>query len=185
MTTYYHGSDKLFDRFDLSHALEGTSRAKYGYGIYVTSSYRSAAHYAGSNPTAQQYYVYTIEVPEKTEDNCIGYKQPVHPSIVRRAEAKLGITIPEKATLLGKDFRVFLSKQLTGTDDLAGKMAASKFLTDIGVEFMEWPFLWKYPERGSNLAAFDDTKVKMVRIDEVELKNKQLVEGSQRLVKAF
>ena len=49
MTTYYHGSPKIFDRFDLAHALEGDGKVKFGYGVYVTSHYRTAAHYSGAN----------------------------------------------------------------------------------------------------------------------------------------
>ena len=41
MAIYYHGSPLLFDMFDLSHALEGDGKAKYGYGAYVTEAYAS------------------------------------------------------------------------------------------------------------------------------------------------
>ena len=186
MATYYHGSSKLFDRFDLAHALEGDGKVKYGYGVYVTSSYRSAAHYAGTNPTAQHYYVYTVEIPEKTEDNYIAIRQPVPISIVQRAEAKLGVAIPEKVKLDGKVFRKYLAEQLTGEVDLEGEKAASRFLLSIGVEFIEWPFLWKYPDRGTNRAVLDDGKVRLLQVEEVDLdKKEQLVEGSQRLIKVF
>ena len=43
METFYHGTQKLFDRFDLSHAKEGTG-LKFGFGVYVTQKYESAAH---------------------------------------------------------------------------------------------------------------------------------------------
>ena len=46
MQTFYHGTSVLFPKFDLSHALEGDGKVKFGYGVYVTSHYRSAAHYA-------------------------------------------------------------------------------------------------------------------------------------------
>lgn len=49
---FYHGSHVLFDEFDLSHALEGDGKVKFGYGVYVTSSYNSAAHYSGADPDA-------------------------------------------------------------------------------------------------------------------------------------
>lgn len=49
---FYHGSHILFDEFDLSHALEGDGKVKFGYGVYVTSSYNSAAHYSGADPDA-------------------------------------------------------------------------------------------------------------------------------------
>ena len=148
MTTYYHGSSKVFDRFDLAHALEGDGKVKFGYGVYVTSHYRTAAHYSGANPSATRFYVYSVEIPEKTEDNYIAFQQPVQPSVVQRAEAKLGTVIPEKQTLDGKV-------------DLAGEKAAAKFLLDIGVEFIEWPYHWKNPALGTNRAVLDDGKVRI------------------------
>lgn len=45
MTTFYHGSSALFDKFDLAHVLEGDGKVKFGYGVYLTSSFKSAAHY--------------------------------------------------------------------------------------------------------------------------------------------
>ena len=55
MQTFYHGTSVLFPKFDLSLALEGDGKVKFGYGVYVTSHYRSAAHYAGANPAATQH----------------------------------------------------------------------------------------------------------------------------------
>ena len=46
MAIYYHGSSVLFKSFDLSHALEGDGKVKFGYGVYLTSRYERAAHYA-------------------------------------------------------------------------------------------------------------------------------------------
>lgn len=181
METYYHGTSALFKEFDLAHALEGDGKVKFGYGVYVTSKYRTAAHYAGANPTATTFYVYTVEIPEEKEDNYIAFKQPVHPHIIQKTEAKLGISVPEKMTLDGKDFRKWLAKKLTGKVDLAGEKAASEFLDSIGVDYIVWPYNWKNPEAGTNRAILNDKKVKVIRIDQVELdEKKQLVEGSER-----
>lgn len=180
MQTFFHGSSVLFPKFDLSHALEGDGKVKFGYGVYVTSHYRSAAHYAGANPAAQQYYVYTVEVPDMLEDNYIAFKEPVCPSILKRAEEKLGEAVPEKFVKDGKDFRKFLAKKLTGKVDLEGEKAASAFLTSIGVDFIVWPYNWKNPSLGTNRAILDDNNVRIVSVDQVQLDNKkQLVEGSQ------
>ena len=46
MAIYFHGSSVLFKSFDLSHALEGDGKVKFGYGVYLTSRYERAAHYA-------------------------------------------------------------------------------------------------------------------------------------------
>lgn len=43
----YHGSSaEPFDRFSLDHALEGDGKVKFGWGVYVTEKYGTAAHYA-------------------------------------------------------------------------------------------------------------------------------------------
>ena len=184
MQTFYHGSSVLFSKFDLAHALEGDGKVKFGYGVYVTSHYRSAAHYAGANPASTSYYVYTVEVPDIREDNYITFKQPVNPIIVSKAEEKLGESIPEKFINDGKDFRKFLAKKLTGKVDLEGEKAASAFLVNIGVDFIEWPYNWKNPALGTNRAILDDNNVKIVRVDQIELDNKkQLIEGSQKPIR--
>ena len=181
METYYHGTSVLFKEFDLAHVLEGDGKVKFGYGVYVTSKFRTAAHYAGANPTVTTFYVYTVEIPEEKEDNYIAFKQAVHPHIIQNTEAKLSITVPEKMMADGKDFRKWLAKQLTGKVDLAGEKAASEFLDSIGVDYIVWPYNWKNPDAGTNRAILNDKKIKVIRIDQVELdKKKQLVEGSEK-----
>lgn len=143
MEIFYHGSSVLFDRFDLSHVLEGDGKVKFGYGVYLTSSFKSAAHYSGANKSATTHFVYTVEIPELTDDNHIDFKQPVHLDIVKRAEQKLGHTIPQKFTLDGKDFRKYLAKILGGGSDVRSEKLASEFLNCIGVEFITWPYSWK------------------------------------------
>lgn len=198
MATFYHGSSVLFSRFDLAHVLEGDGKVKFGYGVYLTSSFKSAAHYSGANKSATTHYVYTVEVADLTEDNHIDFKQAVHPSIIARAEQKLGIAIPQKATLDGKDFRKFLAKHfenqicidlaegysLKEALHLMGEQSASEFLTSIGVDFITWPYSWKNPSLGLNIAVLDDKNVKIVAVHQVELDNKQqLIEGTEKEVK--
>jgi len=184
MEIFYHGSPNCFSEFDLAHALEGDGKVKFGYGVYVTSHYRSAAHYAGSNPEAKHFYVYTVAVPSMGGANFIAFKQPVNPFIVARAEEKLGEKIAEKVVQDGKDFRKFLAKRLTGKVDLEGEKAASQFLLSIGVDFILWPYNWKNPGLGTNRAILDDQKVRILKVEEVDLdEKKQLVEGSERTVK--
>ena len=184
METFYHGSPNLFSEFDLSHALEGDGKVKFGYGVYVTSSYRSAAHYAGVNPHSKHHYVYTVAVPSMGEVNYIAFKQPVHPFIATRAEEKLGAAVPEKYLQDGKDFRKFLAKRLTGKVDLEGEKAASQFLLSIGVDFITWPYNWKNPTLGANRAILDAQKVSILKVEEVDLdEKKQFIEGSERNIK--
>lgn len=198
MAIYYHGSSSLFERFDLTHVLEGDGKVKFGYGVYLTSSFKSAAHYSGANKSAMTHYVYTVEVAELTDDNHIDFKKPVHPSIIRLSEQKLGISIPEKITLDGKDFRKFLAKHfekqicidsvagqpMKTALHLAGEQSASEFLSSIGVDYICWPYRWTNPSLGLNMAVLDDKKVEIIDIHQVELNNKQqLIEGSEKEVK--
>lgn len=182
METYYHGSHALFGRFDLDHALEGDGKVKFGYGVYVTSKYTSAAHYSGANPYATDHYVYTVEIPERTATNCIAFKEPVHSAILAAAEARLGVSVPEKYIQdAGKEFRKFLAMKLTGQKKvtLEGEKAATAFLLSIGVELIEWPYNWKNPASGINRAVLDDSKVRIIRVDSIRLDDKkQLIEAS-------
>lgn len=201
MATFFHGSSVYFEKFDLSHALEGDGKAKFGYGIYVAGTYESAAHYAFNKkrPDNKDYYVYTVEVPDFNEDNCLSLlkEQPVAESIVRRAEEKLGESIPAEAKVEGKFFRKYLANRVTGNTKsvnkmidkatVEGEMAASAFLKGIGVELIRWPHDWGKPEGEMNLAVLDDAKVRIVKIEKVELdpKKHQLVPGSEKLIKKF
>ena len=201
MAISFHGSSVLFDSFDLSHALEGDGKAKFGYGVYVAGTYESAAHYAFNKkrPDNKDYYVYTVEVPDFNEDNCLSLlkEQPVAESIVRRAEEKLGESIPAEAKVEGKFFRKYLANRMTGKMQSVNKMidkatvdgekAASAFLKEIGVELIRWPHSWTNPEGEMNLAVLDEAKARIVKIEKVELDpvKHQLVPGSEKLIKKF
>ena len=161
MEIFYHGSNALFDHFDLSNALKGNGKIKFGYGVYVTSHYSSAVHYASVNKEATDFYVYTLAVPELKEGNYIAFKQRVHFEIIQRAEEKLNTMIPEKEKQDGKEFRKFLAKRLTGKADFQGEKAAADFLDSIGVVCIVWPYNWKKPEAGTNRAIFDASKIKI------------------------
>ena len=199
---FYHGSSaEPFDRFSLEHALEGDGKVKFGWGVYVTEKYTTAAHYAFNKhrPENKDFYVYTVEIPERTDDNCLSLlkRVPVADSIVQRAEAKLGESIPADAKVEGIPFRKYLANKLTGTDlpikkmidkaTVAGEKAAAEFLASIGVDLIEWPYNWQKPEAEKNMAVLDDRKVRIIRIEKVELdpKGHQLIEGSQTIVKEF
>ena len=201
MAIFYHGSSVLFDRFDLSHAREGDGKAKFGFGVYVSEEYASAAHYAFNKhrPENDTYYVYTVETPDRTEGNCLSLfkRVAVNASIVERTEARLGATLPPEALVEGKPFRKYIGnvlvgnrgtvRQMTGSASFEAEKAASAFLLSIGVELIEWPHgSWSNPKKVDR-AVLDDAKVRIVRIEQVDLtpKDHQLVEGSARLIKEF
>lgn len=197
MAIFYHGTPKLFDKFDLSHALEGDGKVKFGYGVYVTERYATAAHYAAGRDKVvdpnKHYYVYTIEVPEKKEDNYLRSIGDVHPDIIKRAEKKIGETIPAEVTCSGKLFRKWIgnrcigmtgtAKKLSGSASLDAEKAATQFLLEIGVDFLEWPVAQTVPDGLQNRAILDDSAVRITNIEEVQLDDKmQLIEGSQNKV---
>ena len=76
---------------------------------------------------------------------------------------------------------------MTEKATVLGEKAASEYLLGIGVDLIEWPYNWQKPEEEKNFAVLSDGKVRVLRIDKVELdsKNHQLIEGSQTLVKEF
>lgn len=199
---FYHGSSaEPFDRFSLDHALEGDGKVKFGWGVYVTEKYSTAAHYAFNKhrPENKEFYVYTVEIPDRTPDNCLSLLKgvPVAESIVNRVEAKLGETIPAEAKVEGIPFRKYLANKLTGEykpvkkmidkATVEGERAASEFLSSLGVDLIEWPYNWQKPEAEKNMAVLDDRNVRIVRIERVELdpKGHQLIEGSQQIIKEF
>ena len=199
---FYHGSSaEPFDRFSLEHALEGDGKVKFGWGVYVTEKYTTAAHYAFNKhrPENRNFYVYTVEIPDRSDDNCLSLLKgvPVTDSIVKRVEAKLGTTIPAEAKAEGIPFRKFLANKLLGLDlpvkkmidkaTVAGEKAASELLSSVGVDLIEWPYNWQKPQAEKNMAVLDDKKVRIVRIEKVELdpKGHQLIEGSRHIIKEF
>ena len=199
---FYHGSSaEPFDKFSLEHALEGDGKVKFGWGVYVTEKYPTAAHYAFNKhrPENKDFYVYTVDIPGRTPDNCLSLLKgvPVADSIVKRVEAKLGEPVPAEAKVEGIPFRKYLANKLTGQNlpvkkmidkaTVAGEKAASEFLAGIGVDLIEWPYNWQKPEAEKNMAVLDDRNVRIVRIEKVELdpKGHQLIEGSQQLIKEF
>lgn len=187
MEVYYHGTARLFDEFDLSHVLEGDGKVKFGYGVYLTQTYRSAALYAGkADKQSPVHYVYTVEVPELTPDNHLRYKAPVAEAIVSRTEKKMGRTVPAKVTQDGKDFRKWLATELTGSKkvDVKGEKAAAEFLDSIGVIASVWPYSWTNPDSTLNRAVFNEKNVKIVKIESVELDAKgEFIPGSEKLIK--
>ncbi|MBR7004588.1 MAG: hypothetical protein IKI00_06420 [Bacteroidales bacterium] len=199
---FYHGSSaEPFNRFSLDHALEGDGKVKFGWGVYVTEKYSTAAHYAFNKhrPENKDFYVYTVEIPDRTPDSYLSLLKgvPVAESIVNRVEAKLGETIPAEAKVEGIPFRKYLANKLIGEDKpvkkmidkatVEGEKAASEFLSSLGVDLIEWPYNWQKPEAEKNMAVLDDRNVRIVRIERVELdpKGHQLIEGSQQIIKEF
>ena len=127
-----------------------------------------------------------------TEDNHLFSVRPVHPSIIERTEKALGEQIPAEARAVGKFFRKYVGNrltgksgtvnQLTGKADLEAEKAAAKFFSEIGLEFFAWPQAQSKPNGLTNRVVLNIDKIRIVRIDKVELDPKkfQLVEGSEK-----
>jgi len=173
----FHGSPELFGRFDLSRAGAGTG-IKYGFGVYLTESERSAVHY--SNPRslkgtkAPSHYLYTVEAPDLTSDNHLKSNPPPSAAIVARVEDKLGVAAPANVLAHGKLFRKWVGMTLTGARDngLAEERAAAEFLNGLGILFNVWPTAQTKPDGEKNVAVFSDSNVQIVKIEKIDVELK-------------
>jgi hypothetical protein len=191
METFYHGTSVLFKQFDIAHALEGDGKIKHGAGIYLTTGYKRAAHYSCKRPGSTDFYVYTVEIPDLSTDNCIEFKEAVSPSIIHRAEEKLGESISHEVTTDGKLFRKYIAMKLAGkkknekltADD---EIAAADFLVRIGVIYNKVPFIWAKPVVHYDVIVMKADVMKIIKVEKVDLaidkktKKPELVEGSEK-----
>lgn len=171
----FHGSPFLFDKFDLSGAGEGTG-IKFGMGVYLTEAEASAVHYSQPRnmELMPEHYLYTVEIPELTEDNHLVSAQPVAPTIIKKVEAKLGIETPMRVKSEGKEFRKWLGKTLTGAkkNDFASEKAAAELLNSLGVLYNVWPTAMTKPDGAKNIAVFDAANVKILKCERIEIEHK-------------
>ena len=152
-------------------------------------------------------------MPNKTDGNCLPYYGVSIPSIIiSRVEERLGEILPDfikgsgrdaegKGVSLGKFLRKYIAHRLSGIakeklatekqvdkkTNLAAEIKASEFLLSLGVLFIEWPQgTWgKYPNCKKNIAVLDPSKIKVVKVEEVDLdKDAEYVDGSRRPVTA-
>ena len=194
--TFYHGTCNLFDKFSLSFLGSGEGKSKFGQGIYITSSYKTAALYAAKAAKANGkkcYYVYTVEVPVLTENNHIFSCKPVNQDVINRVEKEIGQTIPEEVKSVGKLFRKYLGNLLTGqlgtikkmmgkADSVAEK-AVSQFLNSVDIVYLAWPQSQTKPEGDTNRAVLNEEDIRIIKIEQVEVDEKnKLIENSVKLV---
>ncbi len=184
MMKLYHGSPVLFDRFDLSKAGDGTG-IKFGFGVYLTEVEASAVHYSQPRDVelTPDHYLYTVEIPELTEDNHLVSAKPVSPIIIYKVEEKLGVAIPEKVKAQGKEFRKWVGKTITGAKK-AGfeeEKDASELLNSVGVLYNVWPQAQGKPNGPRNIAVFDDANVHIVKREHINVEAKKVC-GSTKWV---
>ena len=129
-----------------------------------------------------------------TDDNHLFSNRSVHPSIIERTEKKLGELIPEEAKVTGKFFRKYVGNRAMGNQGTVKKLidnsglevekAASKFFREIGLEYFAWPQAQTKPDGLTNRVVLNIDKIRIVRIDEVEIdpKSHKFIEGSQKEV---
>ena len=193
---FFHGSYRLFDHFTLNHLGEGEGKSKFGHGIYITSSYKTAALYAGKagkRQGADTFYVYTIEVPVMTDENHLFSCKPVTTLVAARIEKALGETIPEQAKSLGKFFRKYVGnvltnkrgtvKQMTDKADDAAEDAATSFLNENGIIYLAYPYAQTKPDGDTNRAVLNENDIRIVKVEQVDVDEKnKLIEGSERVI---
>lgn len=175
MTIYYHGSPALFDAFDLSAAGQGTG-INFGFGIYLTEVEATAVHYSQPRgmELTEKHYLYTVEIPELTEDNHLISARPVAASIVKRVEEKLGVKAPEKVMAAGKLFRKWVGKTLIGSkkNGFAEEKAAAELLDGLGVLYNVWPNAQTKPDGPKNITVFNAANVRILKVEEIEIVRK-------------
>lgn len=185
----FHGSPVLFDKFDLSGAGEGTG-IKFGFGVYLTEVEKSAVHYSQPRhiELTPNHYLYTVEIPDLTEDNHLVSAKPVPASIVSRVEKRLDQKAPAKALAKGLEFRKWVGTVITGAQK-AGfpeEKAAAELLDSIGIIYNVWPTAQGNPEGPKNIAVFNANRVCIVKREHIEIENKckkwVLIEGTRKEV---
>ena len=194
--TFYHGTCYLFDRFSSAFLGAGEGKSKFGHGIYITSSYKTAALYAAKAAKAngkECCYVYTVEVPMITDDNHIFSCKPVNEDVVQRVEKEIGEAIPDEVKSAGKLFRKYLGNLLTGQRSTVKKMMSkadataesvvAEFLNKIGVVYLAWPQSQTKPDGDTNRAVLNANDIRIVKIEQVDVNEKnRLIEGSERVI---
>lgn len=199
MEVFYHGTCRLFDSFDPNRLGSGEGKSKFGHGIYITSSYETAALYASKVAKCHGSdckYVYTLEVPDLTNNNHVFSCKPVNPIVAERLQTALGETIPEEAKSLGKFFRKYIGnvlignrktiKQMTGSASSEAEDAVTKFLNENGVISLAWPQAQTKPDGDTNRAVLNAECIKILKIEQVQTNDKnKLIKGSETLVKEY
>lgn len=199
MEVFYHGTCRLFDSFDPNRLGSGEGKSKFGHGIYITSSYETAALYASKVAKCHGSdckYVYTLEVPDLTDNNHVFSCKPVNPIVAERLQTALGEIIPEEAKSLGKFFRKYIGnvlignrktiKQMTGSASSEAEDAVTKFLNENGVIFLAWPQAQTKPDGDTNRAVLNAECIKILKIEQVQTNDKnKLIKGSETLVKEY
>ena len=183
----------MFKNFSLEYIGEGEGKSKFGQGVYITSSYASAALYAakaGKANGVEMFYVYTVEVPELTAGNNVFSCKPVTEEVRVRIENVLGEQIPTEAIAAGKLFRKYVGnlltnqkgtiKQMIGKANDIAERTVSKFFKDNGIIYLAWPQAHTKPDGDTNRAVLDEECIRIVKIEQVcvDAKNR-LIEGSQ------
>ena len=196
---FYHGSCYLFDKFSSAFLGAGEGKSKFGHGLYITSSYKTAALYAAKAAKANgkdSCYVYTVEVPLLTDDNHIFSCKPVDKDVTERTEKEIGEAIPNEAKTAGKLFRKYLGNLLTGQRTTIKKMmskadtvaesAVAEFLNKIGIVYLAWPQSQTKPDGDTNRAVLNDNDIRIVKVEQVKVDdNNKLVEDSAIEIKSF
>ena len=171
----YHGSPHLFDHFELTGAGKGTG-IKFGHGVYLTESEASAVHYSQPRHVelSPKHYLYTVEIPDLTDDNHLISAKPVADSIIHRVEARLGTTVPEEAKNAGKELRKWIGTMLTGAKKAGPEeeKRAAEFLDSIGVIYNVWPTAQTKPDGPKNIAVFEASHTRIVKVEEIEIEQK-------------
>ena len=123
---------------------------------------------------AQKHYLYTVEIPDLKDGEYLVSAKPVEESIVAAVESKLGVKAPENIKAAGQEFRKWIGTTLTGAKkaDFIEEKKAAELLESIGVHYNVWPQAQSKPDGFKNIAVFDASRVKIVKVEEIEIESK-------------
>jgi hypothetical protein len=92
----------------------------------------------------------------------------------------MGVKVPADIKAKGLEFRKWIGRTLTGinkpdTDEekKAVEMKAAEFLESVGVHYNVWPNAQSDPDGPKNYAVFDPSRVKIVKVEEIEIEFKK------------
>lgn len=198
MKTYYHGTSKLFKEFrPLETIGTGEGKSKFGWGIYLTSSYATAVLYSGKGPgrEAADHYIYSADIPdpEENQDKYFVLHKPVPQDLIKLVESEIGPIEDRTATEWGNDFRNALETMLfvkangrkpkdKADSGKAQKLAADWFYSH-GIIGLIWPQS-SWPKKGEvkvveklNIAMFNSADTHICKIERVDVEFKAKIKS--------
>ena len=195
----YHGTPFLFDSFNTDTVGESTG-IKYGVGVYLTQVEKTAVHYSQPRnlELTEKHYLYSVEIPDLTDENHFFSVRPVPQSILKKVENKLSelkgykVSTPDEVKndkSPGKLFRKWVGTTLTGASkpNFESEKQAAAFFDELGINYYVYPNAQGKPDGEVNITVYNPGKIKIVQIEEIEIvrKSDKWVAASKKVIKSY